>query len=118
MASQAMPHHDASVLACCAFSCAAISFCLCSCSMICLDQLPGEITVSHLTQSESMAPTYYLLGKKRSGSGILCRYSRSALSFQVNAVMPKMTRLKIAVLAFQLAGCAYQPPAGDQTCLG
>lgn len=24
----------------------------------------------------------------------------------------------MAVLAFQLAGWAYQPPAGDQTCLG
>ncbi|KAI1302940.1 ribonuclease III domain-containing protein [Xylaria venustula] len=29
-----------------------------------------------------------------------------------------MTAAKTAVLAFQLAGCAYQPPAGDQTCLG
>jgi hypothetical protein len=26
--------------------------------------------------------------------------------------------MKKAVLRFQLAGWAYQPPAGDQTCLG
>ncbi|KAI8953732.1 ribonuclease III domain-containing protein [Xylaria longipes] len=32
--------------------------------------------------------------------------------------MPTMRPMKTAVLAFQLAGCAYQPPAGDQTCLG
>ena len=31
-----------------------------------------------------------------------------------------LTRTKptTAVLPFQLPGCAYQPPAGDQTCLG
>lgn len=29
-----------------------------------------------------------------------------------------MTRPKAAVFPFQLDGCAYQPPAGDQTCLG
>lgn len=32
--------------------------------------------------------------------------------------MPKTTRPMTAVLYFQLEGCAYQPPAGDQTCLG
>ena len=62
--------------------------------------------------------TYYLLGKKRSGSGILCRYSSSELSFQIAAVMPKITAPAIAVFFFQLAGCAYQPPEGDQMCLG
>jgi len=29
-----------------------------------------------------------------------------------------MTPKKTNVLAFQFEGCAYQPPAGDQTCLG
>jgi hypothetical protein len=48
----------------------------------------------------------------------LWRYSRSALIFHTMAVMPKMMTPKTAVLAFQLAGCVYQPPAGDQTCLG
>ena len=33
-------------------------------------------------------------------------------------VMPNMTTIIIAVFAFQLAGCAYHPPAGDQTCFG
>ena len=37
---------------------------------------------------------------------------------QTHAVMPTQTRPTIAVLRFQLGGCAYQPPAGDQTCLG
>ncbi|KAK3688569.1 ribonuclease III domain-containing protein [Podospora appendiculata] len=32
--------------------------------------------------------------------------------------MPKTARPKTAVLAFQLAGCEYQPPAGDQTWTG
>ncbi|KAH7031230.1 ribonuclease III domain-containing protein [Microdochium trichocladiopsis] len=32
--------------------------------------------------------------------------------------MPAMTPMKTKVLAFQFEGCAYQPPAGDQTCLG
>ena len=33
-------------------------------------------------------------------------------------VIPNMTTIIIAVFVFQLAGCAYHPPAGDQTCLG
>ena len=33
-------------------------------------------------------------------------------------VIPNMTTIIIAVFAFQLAGCAYHPPAGDQTCFG
>ncbi len=61
---------------------------------------------------------HYRLGKKRPGSGNLVLYSRSALMLQTTAVMPKMTSPMTAVLAFQLAGCAYHPPAGDQTCLG
>jgi hypothetical protein len=62
--------------------------------------------------------TYYLLGKNRPGSGILYLCSRCALRFHAAAVMPIMTRLKTAVLAFQFDGWVYQPPAGDQTCLG
>lgn len=61
---------------------------------------------------------HYRLGKKRPGSGNLVLYSRSALMLQTTAVMPAMTSPMTAVLAFQLAGCAYHPPAGDQTCLG
>jgi len=33
-------------------------------------------------------------------------------------VSPTMTIPNTAVLAFQFEGCEYQPPAGDQTCLG
>lgn len=61
---------------------------------------------------------YYRLGKKRWRSGILSRYSRFALSIQAMPTMPPRARPTTAVLAFQLAGWAYQPPAGDQTCLG
>ena len=62
--------------------------------------------------------TYYLLGKNLPGSGILCLYSMSALIFHTTAVIPTMATMTTAVLAFQLAGWAYQPPDGDQTCLG
>jgi hypothetical protein len=61
---------------------------------------------------------YYRLGKNLFDSGILSRYSFSALTLQTMAVIPTRTAPKTAVLAFQFAGCAYQPPAGDQTCLG
>lgn len=62
--------------------------------------------------------TDYRLGKKRPGSGILSRYSRSALMPKAMAATPMMKAPIMAVLAFQLAGWAYQPPAGDQTSLG
>lgn len=62
--------------------------------------------------------TYYRLGKNRPGSGILCLNSRSALRLNARAVMPRTTAMQTAVFAFQLEGCAYQPPDGDQTCLG
>lgn len=61
---------------------------------------------------------HYRLGKKRPGSGNLSLYSRSALMLQVIVTMPMITMPMTAVLAFQLAGCAYHPPDGDQTCLG
>ena len=32
--------------------------------------------------------------------------------------MPVITTPMIAVFVFQFFGCEYQPPAGDQTCLG
>ena len=51
----------------------------------------------------------------RRTSGILSRCSLSALIFQTTAQMPVMTPNMMAVFCFQLAGCAYQPPAGDQT---
>lgn len=38
--------------------------------------------------------------------------------FHAIAVIPMTTTPITAVLAFQLAGCPYHPPAGDQTCLG
>lgn len=62
--------------------------------------------------------TDYRLGKKRPGSGILSRYSRSALMPKATAATPMTKAPIMAVLAFQLAGWAYQPPAGDQTSLG
>ena len=62
--------------------------------------------------------SYYRLGKNRWRSGILSRYSRFALSIQAMPTMLPRARPTTAVLAFQLAGWAYQPPAGDQTCLG
>jgi hypothetical protein len=37
---------------------------------------------------------------------------------QATAVMPKTVASITAVLTFQFLGCVYQPPAGDQTCLG
>lgn len=37
---------------------------------------------------------------------------------KASAAMPNTHAPAMAVLAFQLAGWAYQPPAGDQTCLG
>jgi len=51
-------------------------------------------------------------------SGICSRCSISALNFQVIATIPNITADMIAVLAFQFAGCEYQPPAGDHTCFG
>lgn len=46
------------------------------------------------------------------------RVSLSALTLQAIATTPTTTDAMTAVLAFQFAGCAYQPPAGDQMCLG
>lgn len=62
--------------------------------------------------------SYYRLGKNRPCSGILSRYSRLALRLHAEATIPTMTAPMMAVLVFQLLGCAYQPPAGDQTCFG
>lgn len=62
--------------------------------------------------------TYYRLGKNRPGSGIRGLSSNSALIFHVIVQIPSITSDTIAVFIFQFAGCAYQPPAGDQTCLG
>jgi hypothetical protein len=71
--------------------------------------------VSH---SPSRGVAYYRLGKKRPCSGILSRYSRFALTIQAIPTRLATTRPMAAVFAFQLAGWAYQPPDGDQTCLG
>jgi hypothetical protein len=62
--------------------------------------------------------SYYRLGKNLPCSGILSRYSRFALVIQAIPTMLPRTMPMTAVLAFQLAGWAYQPPAGDQTCFG
>lgn len=62
--------------------------------------------------------TYYRLGKNRPGSGILSRCSRSALRLKATAATPTTKAPMTAVLTLQLAGWAYQPPAGDQTSLG
>lgn len=63
-------------------------------------------------------PTYYLLGKNRPSFGKAVLNSLSALNFHALAVIPNITATMIAVFAFQLLGWEYQPPAGDQTCLG
>lgn len=71
-----------------------------------------------MSQSGPPAATYSRLGCHSPGSGLRAQVSRSELNLQVTATMPTMTAPAIIVLALQLAGCAYQPPAGDQTCLG
>lgn len=76
--------------------------------MICLLQLRGGS--AGVIMAKAKLPvladegTHYLLGKNLPGSGILCRYSRSALSFHTAPVMATMARPKTAVLAFQLEG--------------
>jgi hypothetical protein len=62
--------------------------------------------------------TDYRLGKNLPGSGILSRCSRSALMLKAMAAIPTTKAPMMAVLALQLPGWAYQPPAGDQTSLG
>lgn len=62
--------------------------------------------------------TYYRLGYHSPGRGLCAQVSLSALNFQVTATMAAMTAPAMIVLPFQLAGWVYQPPAGDQTCLG
>lgn len=59
-----------------------------------------------------------LLLLHRHTSGILCLYSNCALNVHAIAVMPPTTPSMIAVFVLQLSGWPYQPPAGDQTCLG
>ena len=44
--------------------------------------------------------------------------SFSALTCHTTAEIPNMHRPAMMVLNLQLAGDAYQPPAGDQTCFG
>lgn len=66
----------------------------------------------------SVSKTYYLLGKKRPGSGKLFRCSLSALTLNATKQMPAMAPSMTAVFAFQFLGCEYQPPAGDQMCFG
>jgi hypothetical protein len=65
-----------------------------------------------------MGNTHNRLGCHSHGSGFRAHVSLSALKDHVAATTPTMTAPAIMVLAFQLAGWAYQPPAGDQTCLG
>lgn len=88
--------------------------------MICLLQLHEETLLEMLLNTRLVAAgyTYYRLGKNRPSSGNLVLVSRSALSFHINPVRPMMTAPITAVFAFQFDGCEYQPPAGDQTCLG
>jgi hypothetical protein len=86
-----------------------------SCSMICLLQL---ISSQNFMLIFKWYRSYYRLGKNRPSSGNFVRVSLSALNFHIIAVTPKMTTPKIAVFPFQFEGCEYQPPDGDQTCLG
>lgn len=101
-----------------------------SCSIICLLQLspispihqhPKPISIPH-PHAQSPFPrkeiTHYRLGKNLPSSGNLVRTSLSALNFHISPVRPTTTNPKTAVFPFQFEGCEYQPPAGDQTCLG
>jgi len=87
-------------------------------SFLMFDNLPTPTAqcVSDIALQTMTRCPYYLLGKNLPGSGILYRTSLSALTFQATAVMPATTSAMTAVLAFQLCGCAYQPPAGDHIC--
>lgn len=58
----------------------------------------------------------HVLGRHTSGILYLC--SLSALTLHAIAVIPTTTPSMMAVFARQFLGWAYQPPAGDQTCLG
>lgn len=87
-----------------------------SCSMMPLLQLQHKI--STVSPRRVRFGTYYRLGKNRSGAGYLGRSSNSALMDHTTPIMPKITAPQIAVFLFQFLGCAYQPPDGDQTCLG
>jgi hypothetical protein len=82
------------------------------------DLLAPATTDQQFVQSNLPMETYYLLGKNLPSSGNFVRTSLSALNFHIIAVSPTMTIPNTAVLAFQFEGCEYQPPAGDQTCLG
>lgn len=62
--------------------------------------------------------TYYRLGKNAFRSGILFLCSLCADTLQATAVQAAMTKPKTIVFDFQFCGCAYHPPAGDQTCFG
>lgn len=96
--------------------------CAASCSLICLLQLWNDrkTLVLKLKMSSRKRETiaYYRLGKNLSGPGILGLCSNSALIIHVHPTIPTMMAPIIAVFAFQFAGWAYQPPAGDHTCLG
>jgi hypothetical protein len=59
-----------------------------------------------------------LLGANAPGSKLRGRVSRSAESVHAAKTMLAMKPLAMMVLARQLAGWQYQPPAGDQTVLG
>lgn len=95
-----------------AFSASSLSHC-CNC----FDQLyPRQLLISRVFVA--CISTYFRLGYQPPGSGLRAHVSRSALNFHVMATMAVMTAPAMMVLPFQLAGWAYQPPAGDQTCLG
>ena len=85
-----------------------------------LDNLltPASKNQHHIVISPFSTGTYYRLGKNLPSSGNFVRTSLSALSFHIIAVSPTITTPNTAVFAFQFEGCEYQPPAGDQTCLG
>jgi hypothetical protein len=82
------------------------------------DLLAPTAPLSAIAISLSDKGSYYRLGKNLSGSGIFSRCIMFASSFQAAATIKAQQPKAIAVLAFQFAGWAYQPPAGDQTCFG
>lgn len=90
-----------------------------------LFELPGPVSrrcepvrLLRNMSASSMSPMRVIRSFDVHTSGILYLCSLSALTVQAMAVIPTTTPSMTAVFARQFLGWAYQPPAGDQTCLG
>ncbi len=92
---------------------AAFALCALSCSLISRLQYRDGKNRSGCNQRK--LHVYLLRDTRLRTGGIRSLCSLSALTLHTIATIPAMSPLKIAVFCFQFAGCAYQPPAGDQT---